>query len=174
MTASVPSWSRSPRPSRTTSRTRAAAAACCWQCTTITSSLGLGEKGFGGRLSHGGTEPFYLPAPEKERPNFKELRVDCDVLRSEFSGVGTKWYFAMKDETRTAGGRDYKMVKGQLLGFETLVPDRNGGDNKSDPCEVTLLDYEKSEGRELPREIHVRYGNDGYAIFKDVRFEMAK
>ncbi len=130
--------------------------------------LAVGEKGFGGRLAHAGTEPFYLPVPEKERPVYKELRVQCDVLRSEFSGVPTKWYFAQQDETRTAGGRTYKIVKGQLLGFETLVSD------KDDPCEVTLLDYEKADGRMLPREIHVRYKNDGYAMFKDVRFEMAK
>src|SRR5262249_39280682 len=29
--------------------------------------LTLGEKGFGGRLAHGGTEPFYLPPPDKDR-----------------------------------------------------------------------------------------------------------
>src|SRR5262249_18152764 len=101
--------------------------------------LTLGEKGFGGRLTHGGTEAFYLPPPDKDRPNYKDLRVDCDVLRSEFSGVPTKWYFAKKDETRTAHDRTYKILKGQLLGFETQV------DTATDPCEVTLLDYEKKD-----------------------------
>jgi S1-C subfamily serine protease len=130
--------------------------------------LAYGEKGFGGRLTNGGSEPFYLPPPEKDRPDYKELRVDCDVLRGEFSGVATKFYFAQKDETRTVQGRAYKLQKGQLLGFETLV---NPAD---DPCEVTLLDYDRTEGKMLPREIHVRYQNDTYAVLKDVRFELAK
>jgi S1-C subfamily serine protease len=130
--------------------------------------LAYGEKGFGGRLTHAGSEPFYLPPPEKDRPNYKELSVDCDVLRSEFSGMPTKWYFVKKDEVRVANGVNYKLVKGQLLGFETLV------DAAGDPCEVTLLDYEKTDGRMLPREMQVRYKDKTYAVFKDVRFEMSK
>ncbi len=130
--------------------------------------LAYGEKGFGGRLTHGGTEPFYLPPPEKDRPNYKDLRIDCDVLVGEFSGKKTKFYFAKKDETRIAHERTYKLLKGQLLGFETVV------DDADDPCEVTLLDYAKTDGRMLPTEIHVRYKDNNYAVFKDVRFEMAK
>ncbi len=106
--------------------------------------LAYGEKGFGGRLTHGGSEPFYLPPPEKDRPNYKDLRVDCDVLRGEFAGKPTKWYFVRKDEKRTANGKVYTLQKGQLLGFETQVNDNE------DPCEVYLLDYEKSDGRMLP------------------------
>ena len=130
--------------------------------------LTQGEKGFGGRLTHAGSEPFYLPPPEKDRPNYKELRVDCDVLRGEFSGKPTKFYFVKKDETRVAYGRTFKLLKGQLLGFETQV------DDASDPCEVCLLDYEKTGTKMLPREILVRHKDNNFASFMNVRFEMSK
>jgi hypothetical protein len=106
--------------------------------------LAVGEKGFVGDFSHGGVEPFYLPTPDKERPDFAKLRVDCEVLRTKLGGVAAKWHFSQKDQS--------------LLGFE-VTPDRD-----DDPCEVYLSEYEKVDGRDLPRRMEVRYGDKVFAV----------
>jgi S1-C subfamily serine protease len=110
---------------------------------------GKGMKDF----SHGGSEPFYLPAPGNEKPDYAKLRVDSEVLRTEYAGVPGKWYFSGKDQS--------------LLGFE-ISPDR-----ERDPCEVYLSDYQKdSDGRMTPKRIEVRYGDKVYAVMDVTSFKV--
>src|SRR5262249_12417971 len=77
-----------------------------------------GEPAFKKDFSHGGTEPYYLPLTGQGRPNFAELRRNCDVLRTEsFISKPAKWYFDQKTH--------------ELVGCEMLL-DKEAGD----PCEV--------------------------------------
>jgi hypothetical protein len=117
--------------------------------------LTLGPKGFVGEFSHGGTEPFYPPPANKEKPEYTKLRVDAEVLRTKHAGVPGKWYFSTKEETR-----------GQLLGFE-VTPDRD-----EDPCEVYLSDYKDVGGRKLPGRIEVRYGDKTYAVLNEITYKL--
>jgi S1-C subfamily serine protease len=106
--------------------------------------LTLGEKGFEGEFSHGGHEPFYPPPADGVLPRrLNDLRVDCEVLRTEHAGVAAKWYFSLKDQS--------------LLGFEVWV------DRDEDPCEVYLSDYKPVNGRTLPHRMIVVHGNERYA-----------
>lgn len=106
--------------------------------------LAFGEKGFSGDFSHGGMEPFYPPGPEKDRIDYAKLRVDAEVLRTRLGGIPAKWYFSAKDQT--------------LLGAEIVV------DRDEDPCELYFSDYEKVDGRSLPKRIEVRQGDKSYAV----------
>ncbi|MCS6852502.1 MAG: trypsin-like peptidase domain-containing protein, partial [Gemmataceae bacterium] len=108
--------------------------------------LTLGEKGFKEQFSHGGHEPFYPPPAGDAKPrSLRDLRVDTEVLRTEYADVAAKWYFSLTDQT--------------LLGFEVFV------EKDQDPCEVYLADYRPVDGRSLPHRMEVRYGNDRYATF---------
>jgi S1-C subfamily serine protease len=122
--------------------------------------LVLGEKGFVGDFSHGGTEPFYLPPPEKDKPDYGKLRIDTEVLRTRHAGIPAKWYFALEDDEAR------KIKKGTLIGFEVL-PDR-----ESDPCEVYLSDYETIDGRLLPKRMEVRFGDKQFANMLNVAFTL--
>jgi S1-C subfamily serine protease len=115
--------------------------------------LTLGPAGFEGHCFHGGSEPFYPPVTNgKETKNWKDLRVETEVLSTEHAAVAAKWYFAQKDHT--------------LLGFEVWVnPDE-------DPCEVYLSDYKTVDGRRLPQRVEVRNGNDRYGIFTVKNFQI--
>ncbi len=106
--------------------------------------LAFGEKGGFREFSHGGTEPFYLPPPEKGPTDFAKLRVDAEVIRTELSGVPAKWYFGAKHHT--------------LLGFELTT------DHDEDPCEVYFSDYRSEGGRSLPHKVEIRYGDKQYAL----------
>lgn len=108
--------------------------------------LAFGDKGGFREFNHGGTEPFYLPPPEKGTPDYAKLRTDAEVIRTELTGVPAKWYFSAKDHT--------------LLGFE-LSPDR-----EEDPCEVYFSDYRQQDGRSLPYRIEVRYADKQYAVLE--------
>jgi S1-C subfamily serine protease len=109
--------------------------------------LAFGMKG--GEVSHGGTEPLYLPPPAGNtgRVDYSKLRVEAEVLRTRFAGIDGKWYFSTKDGSR-----------GQLLAFE-VTPERD-----EDPCEVYLSDYQKADDRMLPQRIEVRQGDKTYAV----------
>jgi hypothetical protein len=113
-----------------------------------------GEKGFVGQFNHGGVEPWYLPPPEKDKPDYAKLRVDCEVIRTQHAGIAAKWYFSLKDA--------------QLIGCEVVV------DKERDPCEIHLLDYQKVDGRMQPTKIVVRNGDKTYANFTTASFAFTK
>jgi len=105
--------------------------------------LVYGEKGFVGDFSHGGMEPYYLPTPDGEKPNYTTSRMEAEVLRTSLGGVNSKWYFNPKDY--------------QLLGCEVST------DRDDDPCEIHFSDYRKdNQGRMLPGKMVVRYGDKEY------------
>lgn len=116
--------------------------------------LTLLDKGFKENFFHGGHEPFYPPPTDGSRPkNLKDLRVDCEVLRTEFTDAEAKWYFSLKDQT--------------LLGFELTA------EKDQDPCEVYFADYKPVDGRQLPHRIEVRHGNNRYAVFTVKSYQLA-
>ena len=115
----------------------------------------VGSKGFEGGFSHGGNEPFYpMPIDGSAPKNFKEIRVDTEVIRTEHASVDCKWYFGLKDQ--------------RLLGFETYV-----GRNQ-DPCEVYFHDYKAVDGRMLPHSIEVRHGDKRYALLKITKYQRSE
>ena len=64
------------------------------------------KAGFEGTFDHGGHEPFYPPKANGMVPTeLKDLRVDCEVLRTRHAAFEAKWYFDLKD--------------GKLLGAES-------------------------------------------------------
>lgn len=116
--------------------------------------LTLLDKGFKENFYHGGHEPFYpLPLDGSKPKRLSDLRVDCEVLRTEFTDVEGKWYFSLKDQT--------------LLGFELTV------EKEQDPCEVYFADYRPVDGRQLPHRIEVRHASDRYAVFTVKSYQLA-
>ena len=113
-----------------------------------------GLKGFVERNSfYAGHEPFYpYPTDGSTPKSVKDLRVDCEVMKTEYAGVTTKWYFAKTDQ--------------KLLGFEVSV------ENNGDPCEVYLSDYRAVEGRQLPHRLEIRYGDDRFAVLSVKSYQL--
>jgi len=104
-------------------------------------------------VSHGGTEPFYpYPADGSKPKSLLDLRVDADVLHTEYASVPAKWYFSKKD--------------GKLIGFEVFT------EPNADPCEVYLADYKEADGKQLPHRIEVRYGDGQFAVLTVKSFKM--
>ena len=86
-------------------------------------------------------------------PSYADLRVDTEVLETEHGAAQTKWYFSIKDQG--------------LLGFETTVV------KDEDPCEIYFSDYRKTDGRDLPYRIEVRYGNGRFGVFTVKSYQLA-
>ncbi len=114
--------------------------------------LVYGQKGFVGEFSHAGVEPFYLPPPKAGKPDYEALKVMAEVLKTRHAGVSAKWFFAPKHLT--------------LLGFEVAI------ERDEDPCEVYLSDYRDVGGRKLPHKMQVRHGNDAYAEFVNLKYDL--
>jgi serine protease Do len=113
-----------------------------------------GGKGFEGRFSHGGNEPFYpMPLDRTVPKSFGDLRVDTEVLQTEHAATSSKWYFSPSDQT--------------LLGGEiTVVPNE-------DPCELYFSDYRTVEGGSLPYRIEIRFGDNRFGILHVQSYELA-
>jgi S1-C subfamily serine protease len=117
--------------------------------------LTLGKAGFERGFAHGGHEPLYPPRTDGKRPeHLKELRVDCDVLRTQHGAFESKWYFDRKTH--------------QLLGCEATV------NKDEDPCELYFGDYRPVDGRQLPHRIEVRHGEKRYAVLTVKAYQLAK
>jgi S1-C subfamily serine protease len=119
--------------------------------------LTKGAGGFEVECDHGGVEPIYPPAPEGKMPaSLKELRVDAEVLNTRMGPFLAKWFFGLADQ--------------KLLGLEVRLSDNE------DPCEVYFADYREVNGRLLPHQMQVVYGNDRYGVFtlKNFRLGAAK
>jgi hypothetical protein len=116
--------------------------------------LAYGAKGFEGRFSHGGNEPFYpLPTDGAAPTSLAALRVDTEILQTEHAATPCKWYFSNTDHT--------------LLGGEiSVVPDE-------DPCELYFSDYRNIDGRNLPQRIEVRYGDNRFGVLHVTSCQMA-
>jgi serine protease Do len=119
--------------------------------------LVMGPKGFTGTsgFSHGGTEPIY-PPPLDGKPveDWAKVRVDCDVLRTNYGGLDCKWYFDRKDA--------------KLLACEASVL------RDEDACELFFSDYKPEDGRNIAHRIDVRWGEKNYGSLMFTKFEMKK
>ena len=54
----------------------------------------------------------------------------------------------------------------RLMGFNVSI------DRDEDPCEVYLSDYRAVGGKMLPHKMEVRHGNEGYAEFANLKYEL--
>ncbi len=114
-----------------------------------------GAKGFEGGFTHGGHEPLYPPREDGKTPEaLKDLRVDCEVLRTKHGAFEAKWYFSLKDH--------------RLLGSESWTA------KEEDPCELYFGDYRPEDGRLLPHRIEVRNGDKRYAVLTVTTYQLAK
>ncbi len=75
-----------------------------------------------------------------------------DVLVGIHEGIETRFLFSPTD--------------GLLVGIE-MFPDSG-----VDPCELYFSDYHEVDGRMLPQKISVRHGNDIFARFENVQWEV--
>jgi len=117
--------------------------------------LTQGAKGFEVECDHAGVEPLYPPPVDGKMPtSFKDLRVDAEVLTTRMGPFLAKWFFALADH--------------KLLLCEVRLTDNE------DPCEVYFSDYRLDNGRMLPHQIQVIYGNERYGVFTLERFQFAK
>jgi len=117
--------------------------------------LTKGAKGFEVECDHAGVEPLYPPPADGKMPgSFKDLRVDAEVLTTRMGPFLAKWYFAQTDQ--------------MLLLVEVRLTENE------DPCEVYFGDYHPENGRMLPRQMQVFYGNERYGVFTVERFQFAK
>ncbi len=114
-----------------------------------------GAKGFEGGFTHGGHEPLYPPREDGKTPEaLKDLRVDCEVLRTKHGAFEAKWYFSLKDH--------------RLLGAESWTA------KEEDPCELYFGDYRPEDGRLLPHRIEVRNGDKRYAVLTVKGYTLGK
>jgi serine protease Do len=122
--------------------------------------LTLGPKGSeGDKCHHAGMEPVYFmpvngPAPKK----FEDVRVWCEVVRTEHAYVASKWYFYRADVNRQMPGTG-PYPEGALVAGEVYV------DGMSDPCELYFGDFKPVDGRMVPHRMEVRNGDKRYAVF---------
>jgi len=120
----------------------------------------LGPKGFDGAdgYFHGGVEPAYVqPITGNESKNLADVRVMCEVIRTDYAGVAAKWYFYRPElNPQHQGKSNYKDY--ELIAFEVFVA------HDQDPCEVYLHDSKEISGRLLPTKMEVRHGDKRFAI----------
>jgi S1-C subfamily serine protease len=117
--------------------------------------LSEGPKGFEGSFTHGGHEPLYPPRADGATAEaLKDLRVDCEVIRTKHGAFEAKWYFDRKDH--------------RLLGVESWVA------KEEDPCELYFTDYRPADGRQMPHRIEVRHGDKRYAVLTIKSYQLGK
>ncbi|MCC6420247.1 MAG: trypsin-like peptidase domain-containing protein [Gemmataceae bacterium] len=114
--------------------------------------LTLGEKGFESKCDHGGHEPVYPPpADGKQPPSLASLRVDADVLHTQYASYQARWFFNQSDRL--------------LRAVEVRLKDTD------DPCEVYFSDYRPVDGRMLPHLLQIHHGNQHYATIELTAFQ---
>jgi S1-C subfamily serine protease len=117
--------------------------------------LTMGKAGFERVFDHGGHEPFYPPREQGPQPTeLKDLRVDCEVLRTQHAAFEAKWFFDLKD--------------GKLLGGESWVA------KEEDPCELYFGDYKPVDGKQLPHRIEVKHRDKTYAVLTIKEYALGK
>jgi serine protease Do len=121
--------------------------------------LTLGPKGSeGDKCQHAGMEPVYMNPVSGPPKKFDEIRVWCEVVRTEHASVPSKWYFYRADLNRQMPGTG-PYPDGALVAGEVYV------DSTSDPCELYFADFKDVGGRMLPHRMEVRNGDKRYAMF---------
>jgi serine protease Do len=116
--------------------------------------LTRGAKGFEEECDHAGMEPIYPPATGGKMPGgLKDLRVDTEVLSTRMGPFLARWFFALGDQ--------------KLLACEVRLSENE------DPCELYFADYRLVNGRLLPHQMQVVYGNERYGVFTFKSFQLA-
>jgi hypothetical protein len=98
-------------------------------------------------LEHFGSIDYYGTAP---LPGYDGL---ADVLVGSHLGLECRFYF--------------DPANGRILALELFA------DENADPCEIYFSHYKESNGRWMPGQIEVRYGDATFAVFevKEARYE---
>jgi S1-C subfamily serine protease len=122
--------------------------------------LTLGAKGSeGDKCHHAGMEPIYImPADGSKPKRFEDVRVWCEVIRSEHADVPCKWYFYRADLNPQPKG-DLPYPDGALIAAEVSV------DRAGDPAELYFSDFRDAGGKLAPHRMEVRHGDKRYAMF---------
>ncbi|MGL6075754.1 MAG: S1C family serine protease [Fimbriiglobus sp.] len=113
------------------------------------------KEGFEIGFDHGGQQPIYpMPADGKTPERLKDLRVDCEVLRTKHGPFETKWFYSLKDQ--------------QLLSCESILS------SDENPCELFFADYRTVDGLSLPHRIEIRMGDKRYGVLTIQKFQLDK
>ena len=99
-----------------------------------------------------------MPADGKPVTRFEDVRVWCEVVRSEHADVPSKWYFYRADLNPQPKG-DLPFPDGALVAAEVVV------DRTTDPCELYFTDFKDVGGKKLAHRMEVRHGDKRYAMF---------
>ena len=121
--------------------------------------LTLGEKSSeGDKCNHAGMEPVYMmPADGAKPKRIEDVRIWCEVIRTDHAAVEAKWYFYRSDLNPTLKGAS-PYPEGALIAGEVYV------DRASDPCELYFGDFKDVGGKVLPHRVEVRNGDKRYAM----------
>ena len=82
----------------------------------------------------------------------KDLRVETEVLSTRMGPFLARWFFALGDA--------------KLLACEVSLSENE------DPCELYFSDYRAVDGRMLPHQMQVVYGNERYGVFTLKNFQL--
>lgn len=120
--------------------------------------LTLGVKSSeGDKCNHAGMEPIYMMPIDGSKPKkLEDVRVWCEVIRTEHADVPGKWYFYRSDLNPGMKGSPYP--EGALIAAEVYV------DRASDPCELYFGEFKDAGGKVLPHRMEVRNGDKRYAM----------
>lgn len=120
--------------------------------------LTLGEKGSeADKCNHAGMEPVYMmPADGSKPKKIEDVRVWCEVIRTENADVAGKWYFFRSDLNPNLKGSRYP--EGALIAGEVFV------ERSTDPCELYFTEFSNEGGKVLPHRVEVRNGDKRYAM----------
>lgn len=116
-----------------------------------------GRAGFERQFVHAGHEPCYPPrADGKEVDELKDLRVDCEVIKTKHATFDAKWFFDLPKDGKPQ----------RLVACESYVS------KEDDPCELYFGDYKTVDGKELPHRIEVRFADKKYAVLTLSKFDL--
>jgi S1-C subfamily serine protease len=127
----------------------------------------MGPKGSeGDKCNHAGMEPVYVMPidPKMTVKKFEDIRVWCEVIRTDHADVACKWYFFRKDLNPQWKGEAYP--EGALIAAEVYV------DRAADPCELYFGDFKDAGGKTLSHRMEVRNADKRYAVVNIKTHEM--
>jgi serine protease Do len=111
------------------------------------------------RCNHAGVEPVYFMPADGSRPKkFEDVRIWCEVIRTEHQDVPAKWYFYRSDLNPQLAGK-HPFPEGALVAGEVTV------DRTNDPCELYFGNFQDEGGRKIPHQMEVRNGDKRFAMF---------
>jgi hypothetical protein len=98
-----------------------------------------------------------MPVDGSKPKKIEDVRVWCEVIRTEHADVAAKWYFFRSDLNPTLKGES-AYPEGALIAAEVYV------DRANDPCELYFGEFKDVGGKTLPHRMEVRNGDKRYAM----------